>query len=148
VSDDDDAPHAAHGSDQAQRRDRADADGGTGGGDLRKAREFLEAATLELERELHTAAASSPVLAGINAKHAICLRLTGRTSKSDDHRAAVPELAAAGPAGKALECTFRRLLGLKTAAQYQAAPISRTDATKAVSWAARMIDTARDVTGA
>ncbi len=114
---------------------------------LRKAREFLDAATLELERELFTAAASSAVLAGINAKDAICLRLTGRTGKSDDHRAAVPELAAAGPAGKTLESTFRRLLGLKTTAQYQAAPISRTDATKAVDWATRMVDTARDVAG-
>lgn len=114
---------------------------------LRKAREFLEAAGLEYEMELHTAAASSAVLAGINAKDAICLQLTGRTGKSDDHRAAVPELAAAGPAGKALESTFRRLLGLKTAAQYQAAPIARTGATKAVEWATRMVDAARDVTG-
>lgn len=113
---------------------------------LAKAREFLDAADLELHMELHTAAASSAVLAGINAKDAICLRLTGRTGKSDDHRAAVPELAAAGPAGKALESTFRRLLGLKTAAQYQAAPISRTDATKAVEWATRMVDAARDAT--
>jgi len=39
-------------------------------------------------------------------------------------RSAVSELAAAGPAGKALEPAFRRLLGLKTAAQYQSAPIS------------------------
>lgn len=114
---------------------------------LRKAREFLEAAGLELEMELHTAAASSAVLAGINAKDAICLQLTGRTGKSDDHRAAVPELAAAGPAGKALGSIFRRLLGLKTAAQYQAAPIGRTDATKAVEWATRMVDAARDATG-
>lgn len=115
---------------------------------LDKAREFLTAAGLEYERELFTAAASSAVLAGINAKDAICLRLTGRTGKSDDHRAAVPELAAAGPGGKALESTFRRLLGLKTSAQYQAAPIGRTDATKALQWATRMVDTARDVTGA
>lgn len=114
---------------------------------LRKAREFLEAAGLELEMELHTAAASSAVLAGINAKDAICLQLTGRTGTSDDHRAAVPELAAAGPAGKALGSIFRRLLGLKTAAQYQAAPIGRTDATKAVEWATRMVDAARDATG-
>lgn len=114
---------------------------------LRKAREFLDAATLELETGLHSAAASSSVLAGINAKDAICLQLTGRTGKSDDHRAAVPELAAAGPAGNALESTFRRLLALKTTAQYQAAPINATDATKAVRWATRMVDTARDLTG-
>lgn len=115
---------------------------------LSKAREFLEAAHVELEMQLHTAAASSAVLAGINAKDAICLQLTGRTGRTEDHRAAVPELAAAGPAGKALESTFRRLLGLKTAAQYQAGPIGRTDATKAVAWATRMVDAARDITGA
>lgn len=115
---------------------------------LRKAREFLEAASLELQMQLHTAAASSAVLAGINAKDAICLQLTGRTGKLQDHRAAVPELAAAGPAGKAVESAFRRLLGLKIAAQYQAAPIGRMDATKAVEWATRMVDAARDVTGA
>ena len=114
---------------------------------LGKAREFLDAADLELDVDLPTAAASSAVLAGINAKDAICLQLTGRTGKSEDHRSAVPELAAAGPAGKALESTFRRLLGLKTAAQYQAAPISRTDATRAVGWARRMVEAARDVTG-
>ncbi len=115
---------------------------------LRKAREFLDAARLESERDLYTAAASSAVLAGINAKDAICLRLTGRTSKADAHRSAVSELAAAGPAGKALEPTFRRLLGLKTAAQYQSAPISRTDATKAVDWATRMVNVAADLTKA
>ena len=69
------------------------------------------------------------------------------TGKADDHRAAVPELANAGPTGKALKSPFRRLLGLKTAARYQAAPISRTDATKAVEWAARMVAGARDVAG-
>ena len=116
-------------------------------GHLGKAREFLDAADLELDLDLTTAAASSAVLAGINAKDAICLQLTGRTGKSEDHRRAVPELAAAGPAGKALESTFRRLLGLKTAAQYQAGPIGRADAARAVEWARRMVDTARDVTG-
>lgn len=96
-------------------------------------------------KEKYAAAASSAVLAGINAKDAICLRLTGRTSKADAHRSAVTELAAAGPAGKTLAPTFRRLLALKTAAQYQSAPISHTDATKAVEWATRMVDAAADL---
>lgn len=81
-----------------------------------------------------TAAASSSVLASINAKDAICLRLTGRTGKSDDHRSAVPELAAAGHAGKALKSTFRRLLGLKTTAQYQAAPTPRRRSSGRPGW--------------
>lgn len=112
---------------------------------LSKAREFLDAAVLELDLDMSNAAASSAVLAGINAKDAIGLQLTGRTGKSDDHRTAAPELAAAGPAGKALETTFRRLLGMKTAAQYLAAPISSSDAAKAVAWAERMVDVARDL---
>lgn len=112
---------------------------------LRKARQFLDAADVELSGELYDAAASSAVLAGINAKDAICLRLTGRTGKTDNHQAAVGELARAGPAGKALEATFRRLIGMKTAAQYQAAPISAGDARRAVEWATRIVEAAGDV---
>lgn len=112
---------------------------------LRKARQFLEAADVELSGELYDAAASSAVLAGINAKDAICLRRIGRTGKTDNHQAAIGELTKAGPVGKALEATFRRLIGMKTAAQYQAAPISASDARKAVEWATRMVDVAGDV---
>jgi hypothetical protein len=111
----------------------------------RKARQFLDAADVELAGDLYDAATSSAVLAGINAKDAICLRLTGRTGKSENHQAAAGELAKAGPAGKALEATFRRLIGMKTAAQYQAAPMSAADARKAVEWATRLVDAAGDV---
>ena len=111
---------------------------------LRKAREFLEAADVELSGGLYSAAASSAVLAGINAKDALCLRLTGRTGKTDNHTVPIGELAKAGPAGKRLEATFRRLLGMKTTAQYQATPIQHADAHKAVEWATRMVDAAAD----
>lgn len=40
---------------------------------LRKAREFLEAAELNLDFELNNAATSSAVTGGINAKDAVCL---------------------------------------------------------------------------
>lgn len=65
---------------------------------LAKAREFLEAAELTNDLDLHNAAASSAVTSGINSKDAICLALTGRTNKSDNHNEAVAELRDAGPA--------------------------------------------------
>jgi hypothetical protein len=113
---------------------------------LAKAREFLEAADVELSGALYSAATSSSVLAGINAKDAICLRTTGRTGKADDHRSAVAELAASGPAGRDLESTFRRLVALKSRAQYTAGPVGATDAHKALTWAIRMVQAAADVT--
>lgn len=109
---------------------------------LVKARQFLDAAELTFDTDLYDAAASSAVSAGINAKDAICLRLVGRTTKSEDHKRAVGELGRAGPAGKELESTFSRLLGLKTTAQYQARGISRGETVKAVEWATRMVDAA------
>lgn len=112
---------------------------------LAKSREFLTAAEVELAGELYSAAASSAVLAGINAKDAVCYRLTGRTGKTDNHRAAVTELANAGPAGKRLESTFRRLIEMKTAAQYQPTPVSHANAERAVEWATRIVEAADDV---
>ena len=47
---------------------------------LAKAREFLEAARSSHEQDMFNAAASNAVIAGINAKDAICLRLTGVTA--------------------------------------------------------------------
>ncbi len=112
---------------------------------LAKAQEFLLAAERDVKDVLYNAATSSAVLAGINAKDAICLRLTGRTGKSEDHRQAAPELAAAGPAGKELETTFSRLLRLKSKSQYESTPIARETAIKAVEWATRMVDKAEEV---
>jgi uncharacterized protein (UPF0332 family) len=59
---------------------------------LTKAREFLEAAELTNDLELFNAAASNAVTSGINSKDAICLTLTGRTRKADNHTEAVAEL--------------------------------------------------------
>jgi hypothetical protein len=56
---------------------------------LAKAREFLTAADVELSGGLYSVATSNAVLAGINAKDAICLRLTGRNAKTENHRDAV-----------------------------------------------------------
>ncbi len=112
---------------------------------LSKAREFLQAAQFNQELGLHSPATSDAVLAGVNAKDAICLRANGQTNKSDDHRQAVTELKNAGPAGKDLASTLSRLLNLKTKAQYQADSVAAADAARAVDWAARMVEAAEKI---
>lgn len=107
-----------------------------------KAREFLEAARFSLDLGLFNAATSNAVLAGINSKDAICLRLTGRTRKADGHHEALAELRDAGPAGAQLASTLSRLLKLKTKSQYQSASVSAADAGKALDWAVRMLEVA------
>ena len=112
---------------------------------LAKAKEFLTAADVELSCELYTAATSSAVLAGINAKDAICLATVGATRKTDNHTSAVSELASSGPVGKSLEPKFRRLIAMKTRSQYTAGPVSASDARRAVEWATAMVGAASDL---
>jgi cobalamin-dependent methionine synthase I len=112
---------------------------------LAKAREFLAAARSNLDLEMVNAATSGAVISGINSKDAVCLRLTGMTRKAVDHSDAVAELTAAGPAGAALAPTLSRLLKLKTRSQYQSASVAEADATRAVAWAARLLEGAETV---
>lgn len=79
---------------------------------LQKAREFLEAAKLNLEAGLHNPATSDAVLSGINAKDAICLKLVGRTNKTQNHNEAPEELERAGKRAGELATTLKRLIGL------------------------------------
>jgi uncharacterized protein (UPF0332 family) len=112
---------------------------------LAKAREFLEVAELSHDLDLYNAAASNAVTSGINCKDAICLTVTGRSDKNDNHNQAIAELKTSGRVGNRLATTFSRLLKLKSKAQYQSESISATDAAKAVDWAAKMLDSARSV---
>jgi hypothetical protein len=112
---------------------------------LARAREFLEAATFSLELSLLSAATSDAVIAGINAKDAICLRLTGVTRKLDARAEAVAGLRAGGPAGASLAPTLSRLLGLKKKSRYQSASVAAADADKAIAWATRLVHGAEDV---
>lgn len=114
-------------------------------GHLAKALVFLEAAMTSLEFELYDPATSDAVVAGINAKDVICLMLTGVTNKTENHADSISELKAAGQVGVELVSTFQRLLRLKAKAQYRSSAVSVADATKAVEWAQRMVDAARDV---
>lgn len=112
---------------------------------LEKAREFLRAAELSLELELFNAATSSAVSSGINSKDAICLKLTGRTGKTEDHAEAARELKQAGAAAAPLASPLSRLLALKAKSQYQASSVTRADAEKAVRWAEKLQNTACSV---
>lgn len=112
---------------------------------LAKAREFLEAAQVNLDLNLFNAATSNAVTSGINAKDAICLKVTGRTSKSDDHNAAVDQLVRSGPDGKSVAPTLRRLLTLKQKAQYQEMSASAADAKRAIKWAELIYEKAQNV---
>lgn len=110
---------------------------------LRKAEEFLDAAELAGSVGLHNAATANAVTSGINSKDAICLKLTGRTGKSESHADAVSELRRAGPATKPLATVLGRLLRLKNRSQYQTADIARADAHRAIEWARTLYDAAK-----
>ena len=69
---------------------------------LAKAREFLDAAETSRDLGLANAASSNAVISAINGKDAICLAVTGRTSKSDNHTQAVDELRGSSPVGAEL----------------------------------------------
>ncbi len=105
---------------------------------LAKAQEFLDAAQTSRDLGLDNAAASNAVISAINSKDAICLALTGRTGKSDNHATAIEELRRSGPAGAELTTTLSRLLNLKTRSQYASRSVSAADAGKAVEWASRI----------
>jgi uncharacterized protein (UPF0332 family) len=112
---------------------------------LDEAREFLESARDDYDFERYNAAVSSAVASSINSKDAICLKTTRKTTKTENHNEAVSELRTSGPDGASLEATFRRLLGLKPKSQYQATPVSASNARDAVGWAQRMYDVATTV---
>lgn len=112
---------------------------------LEKAEEFLAATEATLDLELFNAATSNAVSCGLNAKDAICLKLTGRTGKADDHASAVDELRRAGGSAAGLAPALRRLLSLKQKSQYQTASVGRGEATKAAEWARRMYTGAKEI---
>jgi len=106
---------------------------------LRKAKEFYAAGRDSLAENRFNAATSDAVVSGINSQDVICLMLTGRTGKADDHRQAVTELRSAGQDGRAAAMPLSRLLAVKTKSQYAPELITATDAEKAVDRAATML---------
>ncbi len=114
-------------------------------GHLTKAQEFLSDAKSALANGHANVATSNAVIAGINAKDAICLVSVGKTAKADDHRQAVGELRKAGKIGADLASTLDRLLKPKTKSQYQTLSVVMKDAESAVNQAARLVDEASQI---
>ncbi len=108
-----------------------------------KAQEFLDAAEMLLDLDMLNVAISSAALSGINSKDAICLRLTGRTDKTERHSDAAKELTQAGADAAALAPALKRLIAAKNKAQYRSTSATPSDARNAVRQAKRMYEGAQ-----
>jgi hypothetical protein len=108
-----------------------------------KAQEFAEAAVSDLAAGRNIAATSLAVHAGINAADAVCGARLGHRAAGDDHHHVLVLLREAGPDGAAVERELRRLLPLKTKAEYEPDDIASSVATKAVERAQRCAAVAR-----
>jgi hypothetical protein len=109
-----------------------------------KAEEFAEAATSDLEAG-HIAAASLAIHAGINSADAVCGARLGMRAAGEDHDQVLAMLRQAGPDGAEVERELRRLLPLKTKAEYEPGDIAPPVAAKAVERAQRCVAVARRI---
>jgi hypothetical protein len=102
-----------------------------------KAQEFAEAAASDLKAGWNIAATSLAVHAGINSADAVCGARLGKRAAGDDHDQVLVLLRQAGPDGAEIERELRRLLPLKTKAEYDPDDIAPSVAAKAVERAQR-----------
>ena len=112
---------------------------------LAKAEEHLAAAENELEAERSIAATSLAIHAAINAADAVCGVRLGRRAAGQDHDRAGELLKEAGKDGADLEKDLRRLLQMKTKAEYDPDNIPLSAASRAVEPAQRCATVARRV---
>jgi len=111
-----------------------------------KAEEFAEAATSDLDACRNIAATSSLAIhAGINSADAVCGARLGKRAAGEDHDQVLVLLRQAGPDGAEVERELRRLLPLKTKAEYEPDDIAPSVAAKAVERAQRCAAVARRV---
>ena len=110
-----------------------------------KAQEYAEAAASELASERYIAATSLAIHAAINAADTICGARVGQRAAGGDHDQVLALLKQAGPDGANVEKDLRRLLPLKTKAEYEPDDVARGVATKAVERAHRCVTIARAV---
>lgn len=120
---------------------------GVAGAHLSKAREYLRAATDSLALDNRVAATGNAVHAGIAAADAIAAALVGSVW-AGEHSQAPAHLEKAGADGQQAATQLRRLLPLKTKAEYDPAPISIGDARAAVKAGERMVAIAERVVAA
>ncbi|MBI2167882.1 MAG: DNA-binding protein [Actinobacteria bacterium] len=110
-----------------------------------KAEEFAVAAAGELAAGRNIAATSLATHAGINSADAVCGARLGKRAAGEDHDQVLVLLAQAGPDGAEVERDLRRLLLLKTKAEYEPGDIAPSIAAKAVQRARRCATVARRV---
>lgn len=88
---------------------------------LQKAEEYLASARDNFDLERTTPAAGDAIHAGINAKDAIVMTLTGSTSKAKDHSKSARELRTAlgaRPDSATAERALRELVSVKAEVEY------------------------------
>ena len=110
-----------------------------------KAVEFAEAAASDLDAGRNIAATRLAIHAGINSADAVCGARLGKRAAGEDHDQVLALLQEAGPDGAAVERDLRRLLPLKTTAEYEPDGIAPSIAGKAVDRARRCADIAARV---
>jgi hypothetical protein len=113
-----------------------------------KAAEFADAAASEVLAGRYIAATSLAIHAGINAGDAVCGARLGERAAGEDHDQVLSLLRQAGPDGAKVEKELRRLLPLKTKAEYEPDDVAPRVATQAVERAERCAQVARAVAAA
>jgi len=112
---------------------------------LAKAEEYLAAAENELEAQRGIAATSLAIHAAINAADAVCGVRLGRRAAGQDHDQAGELLKEADTDGTELGRDLRRLLPMKTKAEYDPDDIPLRAASKTVERAQRCVAVAQRV---
>ena len=115
---------------------------------LQKAKEYLDSAQDNLDLERTTPAAGDAIHAGISAKDAIVMALTGVTSKAKVHAKAAGELRTAlGAHSEAAtaEKSLRELVAAKSEVEYGASLVSRAKAEPLVRRARTLVDLAERI---
>jgi HEPN domain-containing protein len=110
-----------------------------------KAREFLRASTDSLELGNHIAATGNAVHAAIGAADTITAARAGAVWKGEHSQAPAYLEKAAGVDGRQAARHLRRLLPLKSQAEYDPNPIPHADAAAAVEAARRIVAIAEQV---
>lgn len=112
---------------------------------LKKAEQYLDSAQDNLDLERTTPAAGDAIHAGISAKDAIVIRLTGVTSKAKDHAKAAGELRTAlgaHPDAVVAEKALRELIAAKSDVEYGSSLVSLSKADPIVRRARTLVELA------
>lgn len=112
---------------------------------IRKAEEYLAAASTELDAGRSIAATSLAIHAAINAADAVTGVRLGRRAAGQDHDQVLALLREAGKDGAEVEKSLARLLALKTKTEYEPDEIPRAEAARAVERASRCLAVVRRV---